>query len=455
MCRDALGNEVYRYDFLYDASGNLLIRKKTNTDGSVCSNCVLWGISPHGGYSPVGMTVPESGKNEICAGFSLNAHGDVVRVWVMTSVSSSYVYDAYGDILEENIEFDWFSNPFRYVGYYYDTETGLYYLKNRYYNGYSTRFMTEDPYWNVSNMLYGKFTSAVERRVYYPAVVQSGNRYAYAGGNPVVAIDSNGLEIVIVSGGITSPGYREDGTRYERFEYQFIETALNEIVDIVQSQVKLQTDSFGIYTPEKVTWIVMNYGYTDSDIQSFSETAQGWGVNFIVINEKEDFVNYINTKSVEGISNESRLSDTISRINVYSHGLIGQLGFGYDSSNSETYSIGKNLNFAISDIEKLDSKAFNNTRSYFYSCNTGTSNDTGTSFAQVWSNKTNGISRAVADGKTSYQNINVVPFWNLLGLMEKSFSKSSRKENGYSKTGSVNQPVPANEAKWSYFSPND
>ena len=53
--------------------------------------------------------------------------------------------------------------------------------------------MTEDPYWNVSNMLYGKFTSAVERRVYYPAVVQSGNRYVYAGGNPVRFYDPSGM----------------------------------------------------------------------------------------------------------------------------------------------------------------------------------------------------------------------------------------------------------------------
>jgi len=197
VCRDALGNEVYRYDFLYDTSGNLLVRKKTNADGSVYSNCILWGISPHSGYSPVGMTVPESGNNEICAGFSLNAHGDVVRVWVMTSVSSSYAYDAYGDILEENIELDWLSNPFRYAGYYYDTETGLYYLKNRYYNGYSTRFLTEDPYWNVSNMLYGKFTNTVERRVYYPAVVQSGNRYAYCGNMPIKYTDTSGYSILL------------------------------------------------------------------------------------------------------------------------------------------------------------------------------------------------------------------------------------------------------------------
>ena len=44
-------------------------------------------------------------------------------------------------------------------------------------------------------MLYGKFTSAVERREYYPAVVQSGNRYAYAGGNPVRYYDPSGLVV--------------------------------------------------------------------------------------------------------------------------------------------------------------------------------------------------------------------------------------------------------------------
>ena len=67
-------------------------------------------------------------------------------------------------------------NPFRYAGYYYDGNTGLYYLINRYYNPAKGRFMSEDPFWNVDNMLYGKFADDVERQVYYPAVRQSWNR---------------------------------------------------------------------------------------------------------------------------------------------------------------------------------------------------------------------------------------------------------------------------------------
>lgn len=35
-------------------------------------------------------------------------------------------------------------NPFRYRGYYYDTETGLYYLKTRYYDLEVGRFITID-----------------------------------------------------------------------------------------------------------------------------------------------------------------------------------------------------------------------------------------------------------------------------------------------------------------------
>ena len=35
-------------------------------------------------------------------------------------------------------------NPFRYRGYYYDTETGLYYLNSRYYDPSIGRFLNAD-----------------------------------------------------------------------------------------------------------------------------------------------------------------------------------------------------------------------------------------------------------------------------------------------------------------------
>lgn len=37
-------------------------------------------------------------------------------------------------------------NPLRYRGYYFDTESGLYYLKSRYYDPFICRFVNADEY---------------------------------------------------------------------------------------------------------------------------------------------------------------------------------------------------------------------------------------------------------------------------------------------------------------------
>ena len=57
-------------------------------------------------------------------------------------VAKEYAYDAFGN--EENIDTS-DDNPFRYAGEYYDTETGTYYLRARYYDPAIGRFAQEDP----------------------------------------------------------------------------------------------------------------------------------------------------------------------------------------------------------------------------------------------------------------------------------------------------------------------
>lgn len=81
-------------------------------------------------------------------------------------VITEYEYDAYGnqkDIVASD------TNPFRYCGEYYDEESGLIYLRNRYYDPEIERFITEDP-------------------------IQDGmNWYAYCANNPVMFTDPSGL----------------------------------------------------------------------------------------------------------------------------------------------------------------------------------------------------------------------------------------------------------------------
>ena len=64
-------------------------------------------------------------------------------------------------------------NPFRYRGYYYDAETGLYYLNSRYY----------DP-------SIGRFINADDISYIQPTDINGLNLFAYCGNNPVMYVDS-------------------------------------------------------------------------------------------------------------------------------------------------------------------------------------------------------------------------------------------------------------------------
>ena len=88
-----------------------------------------------------------------------------------------YTYDAWGKLisitgtLATSLGAD---NPFRYRGYYYDTETGLYYLMTRYYDPEVCRFISADVYMTTGQGVLG------------------GNMWAYCGNNPVVRYEVQG-----------------------------------------------------------------------------------------------------------------------------------------------------------------------------------------------------------------------------------------------------------------------
>ena len=65
-------------------------------------------------------------------------------------------------------------NPLRYRGYYYDTETGFYYLQSRYYDPVVSRFINADTYASTGDGLLGY------------------NMFAYCGNNPVCYSDPTG-----------------------------------------------------------------------------------------------------------------------------------------------------------------------------------------------------------------------------------------------------------------------
>ena len=100
-----------------------------------------------------------------------NGHGDVTSLVSEGMESIDYNYTAYG---EEKWKTEGDSNPFRYSGEYVDEESGLIYLRNRYYDPSIGRFINEDP-------------------------VKDGlNWYAYCGNNPIKFVDPSGESAIVV-----------------------------------------------------------------------------------------------------------------------------------------------------------------------------------------------------------------------------------------------------------------
>ncbi|OGO78123.1 MAG: hypothetical protein A2Y23_01580 [Clostridiales bacterium GWB2_37_7] len=108
--------------------------------------------------------------------YILDVHGNVVALADENGNKVvNFEYDAWGNLTNTpeavttgNGELLRNANPFRYSGYQFDPESGLYYLKARYYSAVIGRFLSFDPIPNI-------------------------NRFRYVDNNPVSFIDPNGF----------------------------------------------------------------------------------------------------------------------------------------------------------------------------------------------------------------------------------------------------------------------
>jgi RHS repeat-associated protein len=92
----------------------------------------------------------------------------------------SYVYDSWGKLISISgsaKDMIGVKNPFRYRGYYYDMESGLYYLNSRYYDPEIGRFLNAD----APKIIDGGNDHILEN-----------NLFAYCFNNPVNMTDDTG-----------------------------------------------------------------------------------------------------------------------------------------------------------------------------------------------------------------------------------------------------------------------
>ena len=123
--------------------------------------------------------------------FGKNIFGDVTTIYdCYGNWKASYEYDLWGNITSGGSSGIAKENPFRYRGYYYDSETGFYYLQSRYYDPEICRFI------NADNLELLPTLSGTPGQL---------NLYAYCNNNPVMYSDPSGtITISLVVGLIIS-----------------------------------------------------------------------------------------------------------------------------------------------------------------------------------------------------------------------------------------------------------
>ncbi len=116
--------------------------------------------------------------------YMLNLQGDVIGLLDADgNIAAQYRYSPWGEVtvltfdglIDNNSNTIGNLNPLRYRGYYYDTETGLYYLQSRYYDPALGRFINADSYASTNT-----------------TDILSYNMFAYCENDPVMKSDSTG-----------------------------------------------------------------------------------------------------------------------------------------------------------------------------------------------------------------------------------------------------------------------
>lgn len=106
-----------------------------------------------------------------------NQMGDVLAITdTEGNIVSNYEYNAWGKVLTADTDIAK-QNPIRYRRYYYDNETGYYYLQSKYYDSNICRFINSDNTkvaQSCKDYIYGK------------------NLFAYCSNNPINETDNNG-----------------------------------------------------------------------------------------------------------------------------------------------------------------------------------------------------------------------------------------------------------------------
>jgi RHS repeat-associated protein len=160
---DPLGRRIQKSglsgatNYLYDGSSSI---EELDASGGVLARYV------QGGSIDEPLSMQRAGANSF---FSADGLGSITSLTNAAGlIAETYSLDSFG---KQTASTGSLSNPFQYTGREFDSETGLYYYRARYYDLSTGRFLSEDPL---------KFYGG------------SPNFYSYVGSSPVNSVDPAG-----------------------------------------------------------------------------------------------------------------------------------------------------------------------------------------------------------------------------------------------------------------------
>jgi len=242
-----------------------------------------------------------------------NGHADVTAlIDTSNTMVAQYYYDSFGNPQTIGIGEGSYSNPFRYSGYMWDDETGLYYLNARMYDPKIARFLQEDTYSGTAND------------------PLSLNLYTYVKNNSLIYFDPTGHAAANVQIGEYSfeTGDYTDGTTTVTEEEFLFRTGYGKYFISEGFNYKLDESSIMIGADGKRRVKLRDFSQSLNIEDTISYWTDSMNVMNVVIRPELKYA------PVKVIRRESNVSiDAYIDFTENAIGLLGDIGLGWIGSN--------------------------------------------------------------------------------------------------------------------------
>ena len=215
-----------------------------------------------------------------------NLQGDVMYLINSSGAKvASYAYDPYGKLTLSSGSMAHI-NPLRYRSYYYDSETGFYYLHSRYYDPAICRFLNADTYASTGQGFMGF------------------NMFSYCSNDPIGCIDLGGFAgcpatVILCQDGYVFPGYPSADVAAAAFVRDFYAVTMSSGREVSMCIYKVERDNLTRYYCDRYQ---TGYGHITID---YGTTA----VQHLKGGGTVSFVGFVHTHSYDELGLNNDFSD--------------------------------------------------------------------------------------------------------------------------------------------------